>query len=177
MNLRTVGTWIEHPWAYPQGQTHPQGSAVKKFEWTAIGKSSLTGDEMQMGVWTTIEVPINAMENLKIVADQEARALGVLEKIVRQATEGIGHIAAVNVMQTLFGAVSALIQDWITEGGYPEAWQDQLGHTFGRAHAITQQQFAYAKRLGATPETDPELARFGPRIPIVPLRPPVEIAS
>lgn len=173
MNLRALGTWIEDDWEYPLGRVRPDAEALKRFRWECAATSAKTGTELKLMYYTTNRVPVHRMEDLGWVAAREKDALDLLERPIRLSLEGVGYLPPVNPLVIAHHKVAALIGGWITEGGYPEAWQPELQHAFGAAHHEGQRLLAVARDLGAVVEPDPVLATFGWRVPIRPLSVPL----
>jgi hypothetical protein len=175
MSLRDLGEWREEDWQYPDGRVSPQAVATKKFSWSGPAVAAANGEALSLGYYTTVDLPVAAMEKLEVVAARERDALALLERLVQLATEGVAYIPTPNAMRRCYAYVRGLIASWVEAGGYPDDWDVALQRAFAQSHAEASAELRFARGVQAVPETDPVLATFGLRIAIVPLTQPVVV--
>lgn len=160
---RQVGVWTEEAWNYEVASGH----AVKRYRWECEAVAVKTGEALRLAYFTRNEVPTGRMEDMAFVLGQEGAALRLLERVVEQATKGIGYIPIQRPTDYLLATTSRLVEQWIAAGGYPDEWKQQLEQAITVGGQAYLNAMAAAQALGADNETDAELAQFGWPVPIV----------
>lgn len=170
MNYRALGTWLESDYVIQEGRPGPitefrvtandiesltpippRTVAIKRFHWTQAVTCRRTGTAITLEYGVLSTIPVAMLENLSVQAKVERDALGTLHAMIDEAVAGRGYIRKVTMAECLVAVQSAMIQGWVEQGGFTEAWRGDLEASIQTANRKYREIIEACRAIGAQP--------------------------